>query len=140
VAPAFELKFKEPFNALGISFINIPQLKLFGEYVANIADTVPKDNRSGYMVGFGFGADKIGAWGDWQATYNFARLERNAVLDILPDSDRYGGQTNIRGHELKFAYGLGKNTWLEFDVYRAQKLAAPYAPETLVQVDWNMKF
>jgi hypothetical protein len=140
VAPALEFKIKEPLSALGVSFLNIPQLKLFGEYVTNIADIVPKDNKSGYMVGTSFGAEKISGWGDWQATYNFARLERNAVLDILPDSDRYGGQTNIRAHEFKFAYGLGKNTWIEFDVYRAQKLAKPFAPETLIQVDWNMKF
>ncbi|MFA5117340.1 MAG: putative porin [Candidatus Omnitrophota bacterium] len=140
VSPAVEVKIKEPFSALGVSFLNVPQLKLFGEFVTNIADVVPDDNKTGQMFGASLGAEKIAGWGDWQATYNFVRLERNAILDILPDSDRYGGQTNIKAHEFKFAYGLGKNTWLELDVYRAQKLAKPFAPETLIQVDWNLKF
>jgi polyhydroxyalkanoate synthesis regulator phasin len=140
IAPAAELKINEPLKALGISFLNIPTLKLFGEYVNNIADVVPDDNKQGFMLGLGFGADKVAAWGDWQFSYNFARLEKDAVLDILPDSDRYEGGTGIRAHEWKLTYGLGKNTSLDFDIYRSQRLIKPAAPETLVQVDWNMKF
>lgn len=140
IMPAAEFKINEPLKALGISFLNIPTLKLFGEYVNNISDVVPDDSKQGFMLGFGFGADKVSGWGEWQFNYNFARLERNAVLDILPDSDRYEGSTHIRAHEWKLTYGLGKNTSIDFDIYRAQRLSKPSAPETLVQVDWNMKF
>jgi len=37
---------------------------------------------------------------------------------------------------------LGKNTFLGFDIYRSWNIqgASRKAPETLVQVDWNMKF
>ncbi|MBN1914216.1 MAG: putative porin, partial [Candidatus Omnitrophica bacterium] len=140
VLPAVEVKIKEPFKALGIGFLDFPEGKLFGEYVRNLNDSKPDDDKSGYMFGFGFGASKIAGWGDWKASYGFARLETDAVLDILPDSDRYGGKTNIRGHEVKFSYGLGENTTLDLDIYRTQKLSRPKAPETLVQVDWNMKF
>jgi hypothetical protein len=144
IMPAVEVKFKEPFKALGIKFLNFPEVKLFGEYVRNLNDSKPDDNKSGFMLGFGFGAAKVEGFGDWQASYNFARLERDAILDILPDSDRYDGKTSMRGHEFKLSYGLGKNTWLDFDIYRIQRIpypgAATKAPETLVQVDWNMKF
>jgi hypothetical protein len=92
------------------------------------------------MLGFGLGADKVTKFGDWVLKYNYARLEKNAVLDILPDSDRYEGKTNIRAHEIALDFGLGENTWLGFDIYRAQLLTAPRAPSTVVQVDWNMKF
>jgi hypothetical protein len=61
-------------------------------------------------------------------------------LDLLPDSDRYEGQTNMRAHEVQFQYGLGKNTYLSLDVYSAQSLSKPRNPTTLYQVDWNMKF
>jgi len=140
VQPLLELNINKPFSALGIPLLDIPQLKLFGEYVKNLSETLPDDNKSGYMLGFGFGAEKVSNWGDWQAGYNFARLEKDAILDILPDSDRYEGQTNIRAHEVKFSYGLSKNTWLDIDIYRSQKLSKPKAPQTLIQVDWNMKF
>ncbi|MCM8789778.1 MAG: putative porin [Candidatus Omnitrophica bacterium] len=141
IMPAYELEINNPFKPLQISFLdNVATLKLFGEYVRNLNNSKPDDNKSGYMFGLSLGQDKIKKWGDWQISYNFARLEKDAVLDILPDSDRYGGKTNMRGHEFKLSYGLGKNTSLDFDIYRCQSLSNPRAPETLVQVDWNMKF
>jgi hypothetical protein len=141
LSPALELNIKEPFKALGVGFLNIPNLRLFGEYVKNTADMLINDNRSGFMLGLGFGAEKIEKWGDWQVGYNYAKLGREAVLDLLPDSDRYEGQTHMQAHELTFQYGLGKNTWLSFDAYRALRLQPDsQVPTTLIQVDWNMKF
>lgn len=137
IMPALELKISDPFKALNL---NVQQLKLFAEYVRNIADIDPYTGKSGYMVGFGFGSAKVAKFGDWAFKYNYARLERNAVLDILPDSDRYSGKTNIRAHEIGFDFGLGESTWLGLDIYRAQLLSSPGSPSTLVQVDWNMKF
>jgi hypothetical protein len=143
--PAFELSINEPFNALPVpAFLNVAKLKLFGEYVANINDSKPDDGKNGFMLGMAMGADKIKDFGDWQFKYAYASLGRDAVLDILPDSDRYGGKTSMRGHEWAFEYGVGKNTWLALDIYRTQRI--PYVgnysnkPQTLVQVDWNMKF
>jgi hypothetical protein len=67
-------------------------------------------------------------------------LGKDAVPDVLPDSDRYGGKTGIRSHEGIISFGLGKNTSLGFDVYRSWSLIGSKAPETVVQADWNMKF
>jgi hypothetical protein len=141
LSPQFELSMKEPFKAVGL---NIEDLRFFGEYVNNLA--APAKN-SGFSAGFQFGNAKVEKWGDWQMRYIYAMLEKDAVIDVTPDSDRYSGKTGMRSHELALSYGLGKNTSLGLDVYRSwninrQTPASTYAkaPETLVQVDWNMKF
>lgn len=134
INPALELKVKEPFKSLGL---DVETVKLFGEYVNNL--DVSK-GASGFSLGFKLGNDKIEKWGDWQFKYLYAMLGKDAVLDVLPDSDRYGGKTNIRSHEGEFTFGLGKHTFLGIDVYRSWRTLSTEAPETLVQVDWNMKF
>ncbi len=142
VNPSAELSFKEPLKAFGIG---LPYFSLFGEYVENIA---VKDRNTGYMGGFKVGAEKIAAFGDWQFRYNYAMLGRDAVLDILPDSDRYSGKTGMRSHEGMLDFGLGKNTWLGLDYYYGWQLpgsvqpsgATQTKPASEYQVDWNMKF
>lgn len=134
MSPAVELTIKKPFEALGL---NVDFLKFQSEYVNNLALS---DGATGFSAGFKLGKDKIEKWGDWQFKYVYAMLGRDAVLDILPDSDRYGGATGIRSHEGELNFGLGKNTFLGLDVYRSWSLIGREAPETLVQVDWNIKF
>lgn len=134
INPALELSIKEPFKAFGL---DVESLKLYGEYVNNLAVS---NAASGFSLGFQFGHDKIEKWGDWQFRYVYAMLGRDAVLDVLPDSDRYGGKTGIRSHEGSFSFGLGKNTFLGLDIYRSWRTFGAKAPETLVQLDWNMKF
>lgn len=134
INPALELTVKEPFRALGL---NVENLKIFGEYVNNLA--VSKKN-TGFSLGFQFGNEKVEKWGDWQVRYIYAMLGKDSVLDVLPDSDRYTGKTGIRSHEGIFTFGLAKNTFLAFDVYRSWSLVGSKAPETLIQADWNMKF
>jgi hypothetical protein len=133
--PALELSIKEPFKAVGL---HIEALKFFGEYVNNLAVST---KNTGFSVGFQFGNAKVEKWGDWQVRYVYAMLEKDAVLDALPDSDRYGGKTGMRSHEGSVNFGLGKNTSLGLDVYRSWNImSSAKAPETLVQFDWNMKF
>ncbi len=142
LSPAVELSIKEPLKALGI---NLPYLSIFGEYVQNVA---VKNRNTGYMGGFKVGAEKIAAFGDWQLRYNYAMLGRDAVLDILPDSDRYAGKTGMRSHEGMLDFGLGKNTWLGLDYYYGWQLPGSVQlagsnqtkPASVYQVDWNMKF
>ena len=134
VNPALEFTIKEPFKAVGL---NVENLKFFGEYVNNFG--VSRKN-TGYSLGFQFGNEKIEKWGDWQVRYIYAMLEKDAVPDILPDSDRLSGKTGMRSHEGIVSFGLGKNTSLGLDVYRSWSLVGSKVPETLVQFDWNMKF
>jgi len=132
--PALELSIKNPLGAFGL---NVGTLKLIGEYVNNVA--VSQKN-TGFSAGFKLGKDKLEKFGDWQFKYIYAMLGKDAVLDVLPDSDRYSGKTAMRSHEAELSFGLGKNTYLGFDVYRSERIGMAKAPETLAQVDWNMKF
>ncbi|MDD5465813.1 MAG: putative porin [Candidatus Omnitrophica bacterium] len=137
--PALEFKIMQPFKVFGLS----PEsLKFFGEYVNNL--DVSKKN-TGFSAGFQLGNEKIEKWGDWQLRYLYAMLGKDAVLDILPDSDRYSGKTGIRSHEVILNFGLAKNTSLGFDIYRSWGInginsGGRAQPETLAQVDLNMKF
>jgi len=142
--PALELTIKQPFAAVGL---NVESLKFFGEYVNNFAVS---EKNTGYSLGLQFGNEKIEKWGDWQVKYIYAMLGNDSVFDMLPDSDRYGGQTGIRSHEGIISFGLAKNVSLGLDVYRSWAINGNHGltasassaakPETLIQFDLNMKF
>jgi hypothetical protein len=139
VTPAVELGIKEPLKMIGL---DLPYFALFGEYVDNVALS---KNNSGYMLGFKLGAQNVEKWADWQARYNYAVLEKDSILDILPDSDRYNGKTGMKAHEFMFDWGLGKNTWLGLDYYYAEQLKGNFGstqskPAQVLQLDWNLKF
>ncbi|MCM8763208.1 MAG: putative porin, partial [Candidatus Omnitrophica bacterium] len=156
--PAAEISITEPLKPLSQflpSFLEIPYFAIFAEYVVNplkkndlsdSATIIRYDGRNtGYMLGFKLGAAKIEKWGDWQFKYNYAKLSKDAIPDILPDSDRYGGKTGIKAHEAVLEYGLGKNTWLSIDYYYAEQLKGNFRstqskPASVVQVDWNLKW
>lgn len=128
-------------NPFGLK--QIPQLAFFGEFVNNpYADE--QDN--GFLAGVKIGDTKIAGPGQWQLSYNWRRLERNAVLDIFPDSDFYGGATHVQGQEMELQYGLGKNVFLALDYYRSAPIGGEDIDtrqarvENLVQVDLNVKF
>lgn len=141
VTPAVELSFKDPLKSFNV---DLPCFALFGEYVRNINHLV-KVRNSGFMFGAKFGAEKVEKWADWQVRLNYAMLGKDSILDILPDSDRYGGKTGIRSCEAMFDFGLGKNTWLGLDYYYGWQLKGNFGvtqskPASVVQVDWNVKF
>jgi hypothetical protein len=116
----------------------IKMVGLFGDYVTN---PHPSDDNIGYAAGFKLGHAKVGAMkGDWQFKYQYVNLERDAWLDAFPDSDRYSGNTNIKGHELILDIGLSKNVSLGLDYYRSQVLEGTALPEQIFQADINMKF
>jgi polyhydroxyalkanoate synthesis regulator phasin len=117
----------------------IQLLRLFGQFVSSDADN---DNK-GWLVGFNFGR-KVKKFADWQLKYNYRYLEKDSVLDVLPDSDFYGGKTNAKGHEIAFNFGLAKKVIFSIDYYHTQKI--DYAPdktdepEDVLQVDFYFKF
>ena len=144
ITPAVEFGIKSPFkalaNATGLSMLDIEKLSFFGEYYQNLA---APDKNTGFATGFGFGNEKIDDWGKWQVQYVYSMTERDSIIDILPDSDRYTGHTGIRGHKVSYQYGLGKNTWLQFALFRFENIDSSFgrrAPTTVVQAGWNMKF
>ena len=95
-----ELEF---FADLGFEMFGHPAL-LFGNYVQNQA---VDENDTAWAVGFKYGSAKNK--GEWQFGYVYQRLEKDAVLGLLTDSDFGGGGTNAKGSIIKGSYAIHKN-------------------------------
>jgi len=145
VNPSVEIGIRDPFVAFPLLAKYIPYAGIYSDYIYN---PDPATGKSGFDAGLKFGAEKVGDWGQWQAKVLYAKLGRDAFLDILPDSDRYSGKTNMKSLEFVLEYGLGKNTSIALDYYWAKSLSAQtsggaagsYIPQQLIQVDWNLKW
>jgi len=118
-------------------FAPIRYAGLFGEYTNNISTS---NGKSGYLTGLTFGDEKVVEKGQWFFRGDWRRLEKNAVPDILPDSDFYFGDTGVSGYVLQFRYGLWKNINLQTKYFRAEQISGPGKPENLIQTDLNFKF
>ena len=68
------------------------------------------------------------------------RIEKDAWLDIFPDSDFYRGTTNALGHEGIFTFGLTKNVNLSLDYYNTRRVRGTENTEHLFQADLNLRF
>jgi hypothetical protein len=116
---------------------------LFGQYVHSDADDAVGDD-TGYLFGVKFGHKKLTKFAEWLTTYNYRRIERDAWPDFLPDSDFYGGATNVKGHELEFEFSLHKNVSLGLDYYHSQPIRLPAGAtnrdQDLIQVDLLLKW
>jgi len=95
---------------------------------------------SGLAFGVAFGAKKIKDKGQWQVKYLYRKLEKDAWLDFLPDSDTYGGKTDVKGSEIIVQYGLTKNVSLGLDYYKIENLRGKIVPEQIIQTDIQFKF
>jgi len=127
-APSIELEFKNLTKS-------VPYIALFGDY-ANNPDS---DNNQGYLVGLKFGDKKMKGFSNWQFKYMYRKLEKDAWLDIFPDSDAYGGRTGVKGHEVEFKFGLAKHLILGLDYYHMEQINLS-GEEDLLQIDLVWKF
>ncbi|PIW62642.1 MAG: hypothetical protein COW13_02525 [Candidatus Omnitrophica bacterium CG12_big_fil_rev_8_21_14_0_65_50_5] len=125
-------------NAAKESDAVIKNFGIFGDIIQNLDDNATED--MGWMLGLKFGDKKISGKGQWQFKYMYGELEKDAWLDTFPDSDRYGGATDVNSHEAILEYGLHKNVILGLDVYRNDRMLAAGNEETLVQLDLSFKF
>lgn len=115
----------------------IPRIGVFGEY-ANNPD--PDKQNTGWLVGGYMGNPSVGGKGQWKITGSYRSLGKDAWLDSLPDSDFYGGATDVKGYETMMEYGIAKNVVLALDYYRSERIKTTKAPETVFQTDINFKF
>ncbi|MBN1504539.1 MAG: putative porin [Candidatus Eisenbacteria bacterium] len=131
LSPSLELKREDPAGG-ALSYVAV-----FGEYIGN---PDPPGANTGYAAGLGVGSSRVKERGQWQLRYLYRYLERDAWLDILPDSDFYGGTTDARGHEVVAQLGLFANVNLTLDYYRAERMTGPRATRDLWQVDLSANF
>lgn len=93
----------ELFADLGFSLFDRPAL-VFANYVQNQA---ADDDDTGYAIGINYGSAKNK--GQWAFGYVYQKLEADAVLGLLTDSDFGGGGTDSKGHILKGSYAFARN-------------------------------
>ncbi|RAP38912.1 hypothetical protein DID80_01615 [Candidatus Marinamargulisbacteria bacterium SCGC AAA071-K20] len=117
--------------------MGVALIRPFGEIVIN---TNKSSSNKGVIAGIKFGDQKVKGLGQWQTKVSYRYLGTDAWFDTFPDSDSYGGATNVEGLELAFNYGLSKTTTLGFDLYSMDKINGTKDKQTVVQVDLNIKF
>lgn len=126
----------------------VPFIAVFGQYVNSDADTDIDqdgfDDDEGWLVGIKVGHQKVNKFARWQAKYNYRRLERDAWPDFLPDSDFFGGDTNVKGHEVELKFGLHKYVSMGLDYYHTEPIrfpaGRPKIDEDIIQIDLLLKF
>ena len=119
------------------NLVLMPFAAVYGEYINN-RKTSSRD--AGYVYGLKFGHEKVVKKHQWQAGVHYQRLEQDAWLDVFPDADVYGGQTNTEAYLLKFTYGLMDNVDFTTNYYRSSPLSGSHEDEDNLQIEMNFKF
>jgi predicted porin len=115
----------------------INKFLLFANWTQN---TEADENDTGYLFGAKYGSAK--ARGTWDITYFYEKLEKDATVGLLSDSDFGGGGTDAKGHVLSGTYAFHKN-WNFKATYFINKidLAADEDRDfDRFQLDLNFKF
>ncbi len=136
IGASAELGFKKPFGDEGI-FVNLPYTSVLGDFIHN---TDAKKDRTGWLIGGKLGHARVSKPGQWQGMYTYRKLQKDAWLDIFPDSDFYGGDTGVKGHEVKFQYGLLNNVNFGLAYYNTQNISGTKRKEDLFMADLVFKF
>ncbi|MHB9154842.1 MAG: putative porin [Endomicrobiales bacterium] len=138
--PAFDYLGMNPgFNISVNELVGPYSLALFGDMIQN-GDSKPAADKAGSAFGLLFGDEKLSTFGQWQATFIQRRLETNAWLAKLGDSDAYGGAVNSQGYEAIVTLGLTKSASLGFDYYQMDAITGASVPKSLLQIDLVYKF
>jgi hypothetical protein len=116
-------------------------VRLFGDTITN-GDAKVSSDAAGYLYGLKFGDDKISSFGQWDVVYMLRRLEKNSWLNLLGDSDSYGGAVNSAGYEAIVDFGLTNAATLTLDYYKMDAIlgATAASPKSLIQCDIVYKF
>ena len=126
----------EAFVEVGTKVGKYP-VAVFGDYVVNAGSDASND--SGYLVGFTLGKCKDP--GSKAFRYNYRRVEANAVVGGINDSDFADGGTDGQGHELGFDYQVAKNVKAGVTYFNNdKKMSGSKDDYERVQLDIKFKF
>lgn len=110
---------------------------LFANYTVN---TEVDENDTGYLLGAKFGSAK--ARGTWDISYWYARLEADATVGLVSDSDFAGGGTDAKGHVFSGTYAFHKNWNFKTTYFITEKYISRENPtdHDRLQLDMSFKF
>jgi hypothetical protein len=126
----------EVFAELGFDLADRP-FQLFGDYTINLdAD----ENDTGYAFGVKYG--NASGKNTWELAWAYERLEKDAVLGLLTDSDFGGGGTNAKGSIFTGAWGFSKNFKAEFTYFLNDIAISTNDPQDFnrLQLDLSFKY
>ena len=115
----------------------IDQFLLFANWTQN---TKVDENDTGYLIGAKYGSAKDK--GTWDFTYFYEKLEKDATVGLVTDSDFGGGGTDAKGHALSGTYAFHKN-WNFKATYFINKINISREEDTdynRLMLDLNFKF
>ena len=124
-----ELGYMTPFPSI------IPYVGVFGEIIKNT-----DSHDGGWQGGVRLGYPSLKKFGDWQVSYAYRRLERDAWLDNFNDDDFYQGQTNVKGHYIYSAFGLMKHVSIALSYFHATNILGAKQSEDRLFADLRIVF
>ncbi|RJP57270.1 MAG: hypothetical protein C4541_10445 [Candidatus Auribacter fodinae] len=131
---AVDYNLLEGFWEIHFKALDLPVV-VCGDYVTN---TATDHDESGMLHGIKINETKKP--GDWELSYDYRRLEADAVFGAFTDSDFIGGGTDGKGHRFGVGYQLAKNTKLASSLFvNRPRLDDEYSYYRW-QLDLNLKF
>ena len=115
----------------------INKFLLFANWTQN---TEVDEADTGYLFGAKYGSAK--ERGTWDITYFYEKLEKDATVGLLADSDFGGGGTDAKGHVISGTYAFHKN-WNFKATYFINKINLEREEDTdynRLMLDLNFKF
>ncbi len=108
-------------------------------YINYVQNQEPDDDNMGYLAGFRMG--QVKDKGDWAFIYNYRKVEKDAVIASLADSDFADGKTDIQGHTVAVVYGVFKNSDIAVAYFDAEReVKTTKNGYTRAHVDFSFKF
>jgi hypothetical protein len=98
------------------AFRAVVPVDIFGQYVVN---TDADEKNEGYAAGVTLG--KAREPRSIEGGYVYRRLERDAAVGFLTDSETWGGGTDGEGHKLYVRYQAARNVQCGVNYYMSQK-------------------
>ncbi len=124
----------EVFAGMTMNLADRPLL-VYADYVVN---TAIDDNDTGYAIGIKYG--KASAKGTWDISYTYKKLEADAVIGLLTDSDFGGGGTDAKGSIFKGTWALRKNWNAQFSYFLNDIDLASGKPRDFDRLQLDLKF
>jgi hypothetical protein len=99
-----------------------------------------KSGNNAWLGKLTVGNPHLNAFGDWNASFAYAYIGPDAVLDAFTDSDFHLGGTNAKGWSVAANLGLTNGTWLTTKWISTNAVSGPRFNIDLLQVDLTTKF
>jgi hypothetical protein len=99
-----------------------------------------KSGNNAWLGKLTVGNPHLNAFGDWNASFSYAYMQPDALLDAFTDSDFHLGGTNAKGWTLAANLGLTNGTWLTTKWISTNAVSGPRFDIDVLQVDLTTKF